>query len=78
MPELPVETADEHLQWCKDRALAYLDRGDVTNALASFVSDMSKHEGTREHSGLQLLGMLLLGGQLHTADKVRDHITGYH
>lgn len=40
------DTRAEHLVWCKERALAYLDRGDLTNALASFGSDMHKHPET--------------------------------
>jgi hypothetical protein len=40
-------TNDEHLAWCKKRALEYLDRGDVTNAIASMLSDLSKHEETK-------------------------------
>lgn len=39
-------TRSEHLQWCKDRALEYLDRGDLQHAFASMVSGMSKHEET--------------------------------
>lgn len=35
---------DEHLAQCKKRALEYLDRGDVKNAIASIGSDLSKHE----------------------------------
>jgi hypothetical protein len=31
-----MRSRSEHLQWCKDRALEYLERGDVTNAFASF------------------------------------------
>lgn len=37
-------TRDEHLAWCKRRALEYLDEGDVVNALTSMQSDLSKHE----------------------------------
>lgn len=36
----------EHLQWCKDRALQYLNNGQIAEGMASFTSDMSKHEGT--------------------------------
>jgi hypothetical protein len=28
-------TCDEHLAWCKQRALEYVDAGDLTNAVAS-------------------------------------------
>jgi hypothetical protein len=40
-------TRAEHLAWCKQRALEYLDAGDLVNAMASMGSDMSKHPGTR-------------------------------
>lgn len=40
------EPREQHLAWCKERALAYVDRGDLVNALASFTSDMSKHPET--------------------------------
>lgn len=34
---------DEHLAWAKQRALEYLDAGELTNAFASMGSDLSKH-----------------------------------
>lgn len=37
-------TREEHLDWMKTRALAYADRGELTNALASFTSDATKWE----------------------------------
>ena len=37
-------TRAEHLEWAKERALAYLDAGDTSQAVASMVSDMRKHE----------------------------------
>ena len=37
----------EHLQWCKDQALEYLDKGDLVNAIASMLSDLRKHDETR-------------------------------
>jgi hypothetical protein len=36
-------TREEHIAWCKERALAYVDQGDLTNALASMASDTRKH-----------------------------------
>ena len=50
MPEL---TRDQHLAWCKQRALAYLP-ADPANAMASMLSDLTKHVGTREHPGREL------------------------
>ncbi len=45
-------TRAEHLQWAKDRALEYLDLGDLQNAFSSFLSDMGKHDELAEHLGL--------------------------
>jgi hypothetical protein len=35
-----------HLAWCKERALEYVKRGDLVNALASMASDVRQHPGT--------------------------------
>lgn len=35
----------DHIAWAKDRALAYVEAGDCAEALASFVADLSKHDG---------------------------------
>jgi hypothetical protein len=51
------ETREEHLSWCKQRALAYVDRGDLTNALASMASDVRKHPETDTHAATVLLAM---------------------
>jgi hypothetical protein len=39
-----MRTRDEHLSWAKKRALEYLDKGDVNNAIASMGSDLMKHD----------------------------------
>jgi hypothetical protein len=39
-------TRAEHLAWCKERALEYLDMGDRVNAMASMISDLGKHPET--------------------------------
>lgn len=68
----------EHLQWCKDRALEYMDNGDTTNAFASFQSDMSKHPETDGHKALQLGMTLLLSGNLSTTGQMREWIAGFN
>ena len=40
-------TREEHLEWCKQRAREYLDRGALAEAVASMGSDMDKHPETR-------------------------------
>jgi hypothetical protein len=57
-------TRSEHLQWCKDRALAYLDRGEIADAVTSMLSDMSKHEETAlpADSPLTMFGLMAVMG----------------
>lgn len=38
-----MTTRTEHLAWCRDRALFYLDQGDVINAIHSFTFDLRNH-----------------------------------
>lgn len=47
----------EHLAWCKQRALEYLDAGDVQNAVASMMSDMRKHSETSYPDVLDMLAI---------------------
>lgn len=54
------KTREEHLKWCKERAIRYLDEDDVETAIKSFLSDMSKHEETKEHPMLFSLVMMPL------------------
>lgn len=41
-----MPTPKEHLDWCVNRALEYFDQGSKRDAIASFLSDVGKHEGT--------------------------------
>lgn len=68
----------EHLQWCKDRALEYLDEDDVAQAYASFASDMSKHEETKDHSALELGVRMMFGGHLKSVNEMRNFIEGFN
>lgn len=69
-------TRAEHLAWCKERALAYVDDGDNHNAFASLASDLSKHPDTQGHGAIELGMMQLMAGQLETARDMRDFIEG--
>lgn len=71
-------TREEHLAWCKKRALEYVDHGDVQNAFASMASDLDKHEATRGHAGSRLGMMMLMSGQLASPDAMRRFIEGFH
>ena len=49
-------TRQEHLQWCKDRAMEYVKDGDLLQAVTSMMSDINKHPETSDKGGV--LGML--------------------
>lgn len=70
-------TRQEHLEWCKKRALEYLDKGDVTNAVASMMSDLSKHPETEtKNPFLNQLGLMAAAsGDVREA---RRFITGFN
>jgi hypothetical protein len=73
-----MKTREEHLAWCKERALEYADRGDLKNAVASMGSDLNKHPETAASSK----GPLLLLGMKHVIDEdavgVRRWIEGFN
>ena len=71
-------TRDEHLQWCKDRAMEYVNSGDLKNGLASMLSDLRKHKETENHPGTTLGAMLMFGGGLQTAKDVKEFIEGFN
>ena len=72
------KTRAEHLRWCKDRALEYVSRGNLQEAYTSMVSDLNKHEETRNHGAIQLGMGLLIVGQLGTVEKMQNFIEGFN
>jgi hypothetical protein len=71
-------TRGEHLVWCKTRALEYLDAGDVTNAMASMLSDLDKHPETKFQPG-SILVMLGLQAAINNDDAAaRRFIVGFN
>ena len=73
-----MATRTEHLQWCKDRALEYVDQNDLQNAYASMCSDLSKHDGTQGHMAIEMGMMLMMAGDLATPSKMREFINGFN
>jgi hypothetical protein len=72
-----MRTREEHLNWCKERALEYLERGDCDNAIVSMMSDMSQHEELKDHAGIRIGTQFLLAGLLMEPAKVRGWIEGF-
>lgn len=73
-----MRTRDEHLEWCKQRAREYLDRGELADAVASMGSDLDKHPDTRGGPGhIALLNLAMLYITNHDAQGVRRWIEGF-
>jgi hypothetical protein len=75
---MDIGSRQEHLDWCKRRALQYVEIGDLEQAFASMASDMTKHSETQNHAGLEIGALMLLGGQLDTPERMRKFIEGFN
>ena len=73
-----METREEHVDWCKKRALEYVDRGDLANALSSMISDLSKHKETADHPAIMVGMQLSMSGMLDTTARMRKFIEGFN
>jgi len=71
-------TRQEHLDWCKKRAIEYLDNGDVIQAWSSMVSDLTQHQETSKHSAISLGAQLLFAGHLSSDAEMRKFILGFN
>jgi hypothetical protein len=73
----PRMNRDEHMAFCKSRALKYLETGDTQNALTSMFSDLGKHPETANHSGTSIgLGLMMIGN-LSDVESARRFIEGF-
>lgn len=68
----------EHLDWCKNRALEYINNGDAENTWASMVSDLSKHEDTAGHPAIELGMMLMFSGNMSGIAETKKFIEGFN
>ena len=72
-----MKTRTQHIQWCKERALAYLANGSKQEAFSSMASDIEKHPETSGHIGVMLGMAQMMGDMLETNDQMRDFINGF-
>ena len=71
-------TRAKHLQWCKDRAMEYVNRGQLTEAVTSMMSDITKHPETNSPA-LAMLGLMAaMDAQAGNRDSVVRYITGFN
>ena len=71
-----MTTRDEHLAWCKSRALAYVERGELAGAIASMLSDLGQWDEPLYQ--IEMLKFLITAGMsCKTAGQVRHWIEGF-
>lgn len=66
-----------YLAWCKQRAIEYVDAGDLNNAVASMASDLRKHPATE----ISANGILFAMGMMEIRrgpDAVRRWVEGFN
>jgi hypothetical protein len=73
---MPV-SYDEHMTWCKQRALAYLPH-DPKNAFYSIMSDVRKHPETNVPFIIGLVTAYMIGGDKNDPVAVREFIEGFN
>jgi hypothetical protein len=73
-----VMDRDEHLACCKQRALQYVDRGEIMEGLTSMFSDVTKHPDMKNHKGVDIGVMMMAGGMLRSAADARRFIEGFN
>ena len=72
-------TRAEHLQWCKDRAMEYVNEGNLLEAVTSMMSDLGKHPETSCHGALAMLGLLAAQqAQRGNREEVVRYIQGFN
>jgi hypothetical protein len=68
----------EHLQWCKDRAIEYVELGEYDHAMASMLHDLTKHPETHNAVGMKETMRILLAHPPLTEAKIRKWIEGFN
>jgi hypothetical protein len=72
---MPMQTPEQYLEQCKQRAFDFCDRGDALGALASMVNDIKRAGYLATRDEFLIWGNHLLeNGGLRTAADVRDFI----
>lgn len=71
-------TRTEHLEWCKRRALQYVEDGNLDDAYTSMASDLRKHPELKDHPAIGLGLQMMMSGLLSTPGEMRRFILGFN
>lgn len=72
-----MTTREEHLQFCKDRAMDYVNQGKLLEAVTSMMSDLTKHPETAKTAAAGPLAMLGLLAMQQAQSGDRDGVVRY-
>ncbi|MDB5265884.1 MAG: hypothetical protein JWM39_597 [Parcubacteria group bacterium] len=67
-----------HLEWCKVRALDVLKSGDIPGAYASMVTDLRSDSSTENHPAIMLGMQLMMGGHLSKPEEMEKFINDFN
>lgn len=70
-------TRQEHLEWCKKRAMEAMTDGNIASGWASFLQDMADHPETKDHISLRMGNEMVFGGQINTLEEMKKYINGF-
>lgn len=73
-----MSSRKEHLEWCKKRALEYINMGQIGPAWSSMISDLSKHPETVGHLSIELGMRLSMAGHLSSLHEMRKFIEDFN
>jgi len=68
----------EHLAWAKERALEYVEHGDLKNAVTSMTSDLLKHEGFDYETTMFLATVGMMDAAKGDTGAVRHWVEGFN
>lgn len=72
-------TRQEHIQWCKERAIAEMDYyKDPSKGIISMMSDLRKHPETQSEGLMALCTMQLMTKPRMTRQEAVNFINGFN
>lgn len=72
-------TREEHLKWCKERAIAEMDfYKDASKGIISLMSDLGKHPETDSEALITLCTVQLITKPYMSRQEAIDFIDGFH
>ncbi len=76
---MPMQTPEQYLEWCKQRAFDFCDRGDTLGALFSMSKDVERSPYLRNdlREWLFMCNEFIEGGYLKTAADAREIIEDF-